>query len=187
VQALGASGPVIRQYENFLLEKTKQAESAEWVEEAPGPVRIEGVRLRSVGPEAVRSFRRGEAWCLEVEWQTDRKELQFQVGASIDRVDGVQVAVFSTFHDGLDPFSGRTRYRTSLELPELPLISGEFSVYVYVTDEHALHVYDRKIIKNAFEVVGDDFEVGLLRIPHRWGSSEAVAASPLPAAVKAGR
>ena len=178
VEALGPTGPVIRQYENFLLEKTRAAEPEEWVEESPGPVRLVDTTLRRAdGEEASGTFEHGEPWTLDITWESENPALEFHVGASIDRVDGVQVAVFSTSHDQRPAMSGQTQYRLLLELPSLPLMNGEFSVYVYITDQHALHVYDRKLLRGVFSLTGNQFEVGLIRIPHQWSEVPQVAAA----------
>ena len=169
VEALGPAGSVIRRYESFLLEKSQASNAAEAEKPVMSSTRISRVRLRKEGSEAEAStFRYGEAMCFELTFEAEREDLELHLGIGIDRLDGLQVAAFSTFHDKLPPFTGKRRYRLSLELPHLPLVSGEFSAYVFLTDERALHVYDTKVIRPAFVLVGDEFEVGLTRIPHRW-------------------
>jgi len=183
VEALGPVTEVVRRYENYLLQKGRpngesgveasQLEASKKVEEAPvvGPARFLSTELvGGQGGEAAggRGYRYLDSWKLDLEWEADHEKLGFHIGVGIDRVDGVQVASFSTFHDGLEPFSGRQHYRVSLDLPRLPLVNGQFSVYVFLLGERALHHYDARILREAFHIEGDDYEIGLTRVPHRW-------------------
>jgi lipopolysaccharide transport system ATP-binding protein len=59
----------------------------------------------------------------------------------------------------------------TLEVPELPLIKGEFTVYIFLLDEEGLHVYDTKIMQDAFEMEQDGYEVGLIGVEHGWFSA----------------
>jgi hypothetical protein len=76
--------------------------------------------------------------------------------------------VFSSHHDGLAPFTGATRHRVRLEIPELPLLSGTFSIQVYLLDEEALHVYDERKLRGSLEVESTSYVVGLIEAEHRW-------------------
>jgi len=196
VEALGPSREVVRDYENFLLSKGRDVEEPAEEEpaeappaERPGPARIVATRIRggSGAGEGPRAFLHGEAWGLEVEWETERPDLGFHVGVGIDRVDDVQVLSFATHLEGREPFTGRRRYSLYLEMPEQPLNRGEFSVYVFLFDERGLHVYDREILLRAFRIDSPSFTVGLVRAPHAWMllGSEDVAAEPAPQAAPA--
>lgn len=184
VEALGPVTEVVRKYENYLLRKSRPEDQdgqeepagkqvAVAVDEALGPASI--VRTELLGGEgkeseggSARAYRYQGRWSLEVEWRTEKEDLPFHLGVGIDRVDGVQVASFSTYHDGLDAFTGRKSYTARLELPQLPLVNGEFSIFVYLLGEQALHNYDARVLRQAFHIDGDAYEIGITRIPHRW-------------------
>ncbi len=181
IEALGPAGSVIRRYESFLLEKSQAASPEDRPEQETvlSPTRITEVRLKkgSSSKEA-STFRYGEPLFLELTFESETKDQELHLGLGIDRLDGVQVAAFSTFHDGLAPFSGSTSYTLSLELPHLPLASGEFAIHVFLAGERALHVYDTKLVRPAFLLQGEEFEVGLTRIPHRWHTPDGETVPP---------
>ena len=80
----------------------------------------------------------------------------------------MQVVSFSTLQDDIGVFTGARRYRASLELPEMPLIKGEYTVYVYLMDEHNLHPFDTRIVQGAFVIDNAAYEIGLIKAEHRW-------------------
>ncbi|MCP4658749.1 MAG: ABC transporter ATP-binding protein [bacterium] len=171
VAALGAVHDVVREYENFLLSKRRPgeepaAETAKPAAETAKPARIVTARLAEHREEAGYHFQ--DPWILEVEWETRTPELAFHVGVGIDRIDGVQVCSFSTHRDGLAPVTGEEHYRARLLIPELPILKGEYALYVYLLDESGLHVYDQEVIQRAFRVEAPDYEFGLIATGHRW-------------------
>jgi lipopolysaccharide transport system ATP-binding protein len=182
VEALGPVDEVVRSYENFLLHKARpESPGADAVEpERPGPVRITAVRLVASRQEGGKPLlRHREPLTVEVAVETQDAGLELHLGVGIDRVDGVQVASFSTFHDGLAPWVGQRHYQARLELPELPLLKGEFALYVFVVDRDALHQYDVRLVQPAFAIETDGFEIGLMKIEHHW--RDRASAPPLAA------
>lgn len=176
-EALGPVLDVVREYESFLLAKSEAAEAsgeprpAESAEPASaGPARITGVRVidsrGDAGSAAV--FESESPWELEVEWETPNPSLGFHLGVGVNRVDGVEVLSFATHLDGLPPRSGGTEYRARLVLPSLPLVKGDFSLYVFLLDEGGLHVYDQRVIRRAFGVRSAAYAFGLVRADHAW-------------------
>ncbi len=69
-------------------------------------------------------------------------------------------------------FSGRRSHRVILEIPELPLRRGRYSITLLLLDENGLHVYDRRVVKDTLVVQSPHFTSGLLQIRHRWLDSE---------------
>ncbi len=176
VAALGPVDEVVRDYENFLLAKT-EALSGESAGPRSGPepepgrapeaARLTGVRLLGEGGEA-KAFRHREPWILEIEWETADPGIPFHLAVGIDRADGVQICSFGTHRDRQPPLSGARRHRVRLLVPELPILKGEYSVYVFLLDEEGLHVYDRALLHPAFTVESREYQIGLLRVEHRW-------------------
>ncbi len=176
MEQLGPANEVVRAYESFLLKKSEAAEEP-GAEEPEGEIaraaRIRSVRIqggRTLGGQLYCSYR--EPWSLDVEWETEDEDLQFHLAVGIDRSDGVQVVAFSTLHDEVPVMTGERRYRRVLELPEMPLIKGEYTVYVYLMDEHNLHPFDTKVLPSAFVIENAAYEIGLVKAEHRW-SAEA--------------
>ena len=148
------------------------------VESPQGPASIVSVRQLTDRPAAI--YHHLEPWALEIEWQTSDPSLPFHVGVGVDRVDGVQVCSFGTHRDGLSPWLGADHYRACLRIPELPMLKGEFSLYVFLLDEEGLHVYDQRILPSAFSIEAPEkYRFGLIDTEHTWeGPGTGVAAVP---------
>jgi ABC-type polysaccharide/polyol phosphate transport system ATPase subunit len=182
-EGLGAVADVVRDYENFLVAKSAQAgpqpgasgtETSGATGMAPAiatgmPARLAAVRL--VEPATDCLYRPGDDWELEVAWETGNPRLGFHMGVGINRVDGVEVCSFATHMDGCAPLSGDTHYSARLRIPALTLVKGEFTLYVFLLDEEGLHVYDQRILPNAFTVHSPSYSFGLIRVDHVWNFS----------------
>ncbi len=179
---IAASGPVeevVREYENSLRRTgERSARDAERPDRdkgddpAQGPARIVSVRQLSGHSDAVYRYR--EPFALEIEWQTTDPSLPFHLGIGVDRIDGVQVCAFGSHRDGLAPWLGSCRYRAILRIPELPMLKGEFSLYIFLLDEHGLHVYDQRVIPSAFSIEAlEEYRFGLIETDHAWESGGA--------------
>ena len=166
-EAYGPAREVVRAYENFLATKGAQEDEAE--NEESGPIRITGLWFgdQPAGRTSV-TFKPRDRWELQVEWQTESPETETHLGVTINTVNHVQVCSFGSHQDKQSPFSGSRHYRTTLQIPELPLIKGEFSLYVYLLDETGLHVYDQEFLPAAFSVASSSYRFGLMEVAHRW-------------------
>ena len=191
VKALGPAEEVVREYENHLLEKGRHAASSEGRTGAAGDRAHKLARITSIrqlGPDGVsQRFRTGEPWILEVEWETRDPSLAFHVGVGIDRIDGVQICAFGTHRSQLEPLVGRDHYAVRLLVPELPILKGRYSLYVFLLDEDGLHVYEQELLQTAFSIDTEGFPVGLLRVGHQWdldpagqGASHAIQRGNAP-------
>lgn len=171
VAALGPVLDVVREYENFLV--AKSAATAAASPEAPpeplrtGPARLTEVRFASGNP-ADPMFASESPWELEIEWESESPRLAFHVGVGVNRIDDVEVFSFATHVDGLPPFTGERRYSARLRLPKLPLVKGEFSLYVFLLDGEGLHIYDQRVLQRAFRVHSLAYSFGLVRAEHTW-------------------
>lgn len=161
VAALGDAQDVVRQYEDYLV--AKSGGDAELEGAAVGPARLtraEVVGGANLGP--------GDTLVLEVAWETEDPALDLHLGIGINRNDGIEVCSFSTLHDGQPACRGERTGVLRLELPELPLVKGRFTVYFFLLDGHGLHIYDRRIMPDAFAVDSPQYSIGLVRLQHRW-------------------
>ncbi len=187
VEALGPVGEVVERYESFLAAKSGAGRAAPVpqpggkIEEPPARqlAKIRRVRVASEG--AVDGpLRAGDPLVVDVEWEAESASLAFHLGVGINRSDEVEVCAFGTREDGLSPMTGRRRYRCTLSLPDLPLVKGEFTLYVFLLDESALHVYDQHVRRGAFRVESPDYRFGLVRVGHRWAEAEPTARERRP-------
>jgi ABC-type polysaccharide/polyol phosphate transport system ATPase subunit len=170
-EALGPVAEVIRDYENFLVAKSAAADPAELEAPAPGtvgpshrPARLTSARL--VGAETLYAC--GEPWEWEIEWETEDPGLKFHLGVGINRSDEIEICSFATHFDGIPARTGERRYEARLRIPALPLVKGEFTVYVFLLDGEGLHVYDQRRIARAFTVHSASYAFGLIRADHAW-------------------
>jgi ABC-type polysaccharide/polyol phosphate transport system ATPase subunit len=179
VEALGPVERVVRDYEDYLSLRSRNAAAGNGASgngaavdgdaaalAAAKPARLREVRLLGAGGGEPR--RPGQPLDLEIEWQSERPELAFHLGVGINRIDEIEVCSFSTIEDGLPAATGRTSYRVRLRVPELPIVKGSFSVYVFLVDELGLHVYDQQRLAGAFSVEDSGYHFGLVRVAHSW-------------------
>jgi ABC-type polysaccharide/polyol phosphate transport system ATPase subunit len=179
VEGLGPVSDVVRDYENFLVAKSAHsaeavrptavgaaASAASAVVRSGMPARIVSASL--VEPAADLTYRHGDDWELEVEWDAVEPGLAFHLGVGVNRSDGVEVCSFATHVDGLPPLSGRSRYAARLRIPALPLVKGEFTLYIFLLDEKGLHIYDQRVLPNAFTVHSPSYAFGLVQVEHAW-------------------
>jgi len=170
VEALGPVLDVVRDYENFLVAKSaaQAAASHEAPPEPvhPGPARLSDVRLGDGAADPV--FETGLPWELTIEWEADDPRTPFHLGVGVNRVDEIEVFSFSTHADGLAPFRGEHRYTARLHLPRLPLVKGEFTLYIFLLDEEGLHIYDQRVLQRAFRVQSPAYAFGLVQAEHAW-------------------
>ena len=165
-EALGPVSQVVREYENFLVAKSAAAAEAP---EAAGersslPARITGAELRGGGTV----YSHGEPWELEISWETPDPSLAFHLGVGVNRTDEVEVCAFASHLDGLPPRTGERSYTARLSIPALPLLKGEFKIYVFLLDEEGLHIYDQRILARAFTVQSPSYVFGLVQVDHAW-------------------
>jgi len=166
-EALGPVSEVVGAYENFLVAKSKRAAEESPAVATPGPgmpARITAARL--VDPRPV--YTPGDPWEVEVEWEAQDPRLAFHLGVGINRADGIEVCSFATHLDGLPPATGERRHAARLSIPSLPLVKGEFTLYIFLLDEEGLHIYDQRVIPAAFDVRSPAYAFGLVRVEHTW-------------------
>ena len=164
-EALGPTQEVIPRYEAYLDSRTDRAEEGpEIVEAAPtSPARIDDVRLLTG-----TIYRHKGALELEISWSCDRPEMAFHLGVGLNRPDEVEVASFLSHQSDAGPWSGSTHQTVRLEIPELPLVKNTFKLYVFLLAEDGLHIYDTRILEDAFSVEYDDYPFGIVAIEHQW-------------------
>ena len=174
-ERFGPALEVVHAYEDHLLSRqhTPAAAPAQALGAAPAPrqpARLRAARVGDAGTAGPAICRHGDPWHLEVAWTSADPRLGFHVGVGINRRDGIEVCAFSTHRDRLPAYSGAHEHEVRLLLPALPLVKGEFTVYVFLLDEHGLHVYDQHILDDSFHVESDAYSFGLVSVEHRWES-----------------
>ncbi|XP_020907901.1 uncharacterized protein LOC110245946, partial [Exaiptasia diaphana] len=128
-EAFGEVAGVVREYESFLAKKSKKNRPQESLPEKEGPASFTAARMLG-GQDGV--YRRGESLGIEVSWQAEKPDLSFHLGVAIDRSDGVQIMSFSSHRDGRDPLTGSNQHHLRLWIRDLPLLRGEFEIYLFL-------------------------------------------------------
>ncbi len=170
-EALGPVSEVVREYENFLVAKSAERIENARVDESVSsarPARIVSARL--IDPRKDALYEPGEPWELEVEWESVEPRLAFHLGVGINRSDGIEVCSFASHLDGIPPVTGQRSYTARLAIPSLPLVKGEFTLYIFLMDEEGLHSYDQRILERAFTVHSPSYVFGLVQVEHAWSS-----------------
>lgn len=181
----GEAPEVVRSYENYLLEKNPRdrapgEERAGFRDESALPAPPPDESAREAWLEAATvvgddgrprgEFAPGEAVSIEavVATRDPARPLHLRIG--IDRADGVQLFACDTRRDGAGPFVGASRHRITCRIPRFAVRSGEFSVFVYLGDEHGLHLYDHLLLRGALRVAAESFDVGVVELERGWTS-----------------
>ncbi|MEM6455717.1 MAG: ABC transporter ATP-binding protein [Acidobacteriota bacterium] len=207
IEQIGPTDAVIAAYESFLQAKARPAASTAGADHAdapdarsdapsddatqrPGPVRLRGVTVRALdaGDDASSSdaprIARGGGIVVDVTWTVAAPATPTHVGVGLNRAsDGIEVCAFTTRTAGVGPFVDAPQHRVRLVLPNLPLIKGAFTLYVFVLDDAGLHIYDQRIVPDAFVVEADadgSYRFGLVELAHRWEADDR--ATPVAAA-----
>jgi lipopolysaccharide transport system ATP-binding protein len=91
------------------------------------------------------------------------------VGVAVLRNDQLMVYGLTTEMEGvaLRPVAPDRR-EIALEMPELPLLAGEYTVSAFLFDATGVHLYERQDRAWAFSVRNPSREVGVCRLGHRW-------------------
>lgn len=168
----GPSLDVVHDYESFLLARDRDVAAAEAVPEAEPrhtPVRFLDVEVVDRKGMPRELFQRGEDVIVRMRVQSDVASQPIHVIVSVDRsADGLQCFVVGTHADGIPPLVGKNEYDFAVELHDMPLLRGDYSIVAFVGDEHALTAFDRRDIRPAFAMAGERYDIGLVEIPHHW-------------------
>ena len=93
------------------------------------------------------------------------------LGIVVNGADGRPVTSAGNWVDG-SPLQRDAEgvVRTTLQIPELPLLKGRYTVSVYVLCERAINLYAAAEHVARFEVTQDHPEQGVVSLPRRWVS-----------------
>lgn len=177
VMRYGPSLDVVHDYETFLLERDRQqaeSDAAHPHERAASPVRIAGIAVCDRAGNPRQTFERGDDIHVKLRVHSDDVSQPVHAIVGVHRsADDLQCFAVGTHADGIAPPSGRNEHELVVELRQVPLNRGEYSIIAFVGDENAITVFDRRDVRPAFSIAGERFEVGLISIDHRWSVSPA--------------
>ena len=190
VQQMGNPATVVARYQTFLDRDAAQTSAAapRAVSSPMGHARILAVQTR-VDDEVGTS--------LEV--QSGQQTLGIGVGFASDPLlpspvvavtlnapDGRILASSSTHADALELARDESGRGTAiLEFPKVPLLKGEYFVWVYLLSENGIHIYDTASNVATLHFSQQTLEQGLVTLAHSWQSAagaevDSVNADPVP-------
>jgi lipopolysaccharide transport system ATP-binding protein len=180
VMRWGPTLDVVHEYETFLLERDRQgvAEGEPEPERLSTPVRFRGITVHDAAGRQRDVFARGEDIHVRMRIHSDVPSQPVHVLLGVHRAaDDFQCFAVGTHADGVPPLSGRGEYELTIELRNVPLNRGDYSLIAFVGDENALVVFARRDLSRGFAIGGERFDIGLISVDHRW------ALEPEPAAL----
>ena len=179
----GPSIDVVHDYETFLLERDRtHPATADETGRLPSPVRIARVTVCDASGAERRTFARGDDVHVRLRVEADDPSQPVHILVGVNRVaDDLQCFAAGTHGDGVPPLSGSREYDVRLQLLDVPLLRGDYSVIAYVGDENAMTVFDRHDLRPGFAIAGDRWEVGLIAVRHRWERVGVDSAAAAPA------
>jgi lipopolysaccharide transport system ATP-binding protein len=179
----GDSNDVVHEYEQFLLERDQTMPSVEETGRPLSPVRISSVTICDAAGNERKTFARGDDVHVRMRVVSQDQKQPVHVLVGVNRVaDDLQCFAVGTHADGVLPLAGANEYEVRLQLLDVPLLRGDYSVIAYAGDENAMTVFDRHDVRPAFSIVGDRWEVGLISVRHRWERAGVEAGVAAPAA-----
>jgi lipopolysaccharide transport system ATP-binding protein len=175
IRAMGETEAVATAFESFEREKQARLISGElpWLYKPAAaissPVRIVSVRLEDIQQEEPVYLKSFQNVTITTEVESLDRGISFNVGIAIVRNDKENIFGSSThFGSETNMLSGKGHHRIQLILPDLPLLSGEYWLSVYVLDDSGLQVYDMAELICPFTIHNPGQTFGIVHLPHQW-------------------
>jgi lipopolysaccharide transport system ATP-binding protein len=134
---------------------------------AAGDYRVDALRLEGLPDDGSAELDAGGDLAVELILRSpDGRAPVALVG--VMRADGTPVYGVASDHEGIAGErleDGRFRYRVTFA--NLPLLPGTYSLRAHAMDPEGIRLFDTSEIR--FSVSGQSREMGMVRLPHRWG------------------
>jgi lipopolysaccharide transport system ATP-binding protein len=150
----------------------KQAQPSGEPERGRDWPRIHGARLLDARGEPTQVVRSGADLELVVQWENPLgAQRPIQLGVAFFRQDQTLCAAAATHQDGvrLAGCAGELR----LHLPSIALLSGSFTVMLYLFDGEGVFRYEERALEHDLVIESNTKELGLVRLEHRWEQGHA--------------
>ncbi|MBL8445685.1 MAG: ABC transporter ATP-binding protein [Zoogloeaceae bacterium] len=180
VRESGDTEGVVTAYESYERAKDKPAlaetSGALTGEPASKPVRAGSIPARiadvlietpdGINPATIATFQ-----SIRIIFEVDifDPDCRFHIGFAITRNDRENVFGSATHFDFPEQaFSGSGLHRIAVRIPDLPLLSGDYMLSVYLLDDTGLQVIDMAEAIRPFRVLQTKREFGFMYMPHQW-------------------
>ncbi len=177
VERDGKAREVVEAYEAHLQSRDMRRVDSSRIAAEPGAeIATQGKRVGRItavvpggrGDELPVTIATGDELIIDLEFTSSDPNEPFHLGVALDTLDGRCVLAASTMRDGAAPITGKTRYRTRLRFPSLPIASGTFHIYAFLLDESALYTHDQVIVTEAVRFESAEWTPSLIDAEHRW-------------------
>ncbi len=165
VECVGDSATVTNRYSAW-----QGAQMDGCAEGGPRPIewpRIDSARLIRKDRSPARVVQTGDDLELHLRWRNPQGNARpIQLGVAFVRQDQTLCAAAGTHLDGrkLEGQQGEA----VLHLPNLALLSGRFTVMLYLFDGEGVFRYEERALEEDLVVEAGTDEVGLIRLEHDW-------------------
>ncbi len=187
VAAIGNSVHVTNEYTSFQRGHIGEGRAEDLFNEFPENPNVEkakylpkivDARIYRLGTdEEVYEVFTGDSVEIRVWWENpDPKATPIHLGMGFLRQDMTTCGGMGTHLDGLT-LEG-TRGCTTVEVPEIALLAGQFLVPVLLLDEAGVHKYQEFLIPENLVVRAHTRDVGLFVIKHKWGERDDLSGKP---------
>ncbi|GAC1398280.1 MAG: ABC transporter ATP-binding protein [Thermoanaerobaculia bacterium] len=140
--SFGTSADVVHEYETFLRERDRMLPASSddaAADRPPSPVRIASITVTDANDSPRASFSLGDDVQVRIRIESESPEQPLHILVGVNRVaDDLQCFAAGTHADGVPPLSGSREYDVRLDLIDVPLLRGDYSVIAYVGDENAM-------------------------------------------------
>lgn len=190
VQLTGSPSKVAAGYQSFLDRETVQEASASSAADTAG---APGAALSPKGYARILAVqtRVDDAVGTSLEVQSARQMLAISVGFASDLAlpspvvavtlnapDGRMLTSSGSHVAGLELARDESgRGTATIEFPNIPLLKGEYFVWVYLLSENGIHVYDTAANVATLHFSQQSLEQGLVSLVHNWHSVAGAAAA----------
>ncbi len=127
---------------------------------------VEGIVVDPTTGKPRSNFAPGEHCAIRVHIKNGKKREKLSLAVGAKRTDGTLCFAHTTHFDGLT-FDFDEGYVT-LYLDSLRLLSGEFTIPIWLFDENGVHYFQERPAKNNLIVANRTKDLGLFLQDHRW-------------------
>ncbi len=185
VEAFGETEDVVSAYEAYQRKKEgslRQDNGAENIPVEnkalsaagqPAPVKITRIEILDARGRAVNRLLSHRDAAVKISVDVLDTDVPFHVAVVIQRDDGINIFFTTTMQQGLEPVIGLGKVNALLEIPGFPILSGEYSLFVYLLDDHGIQVLDMAEGVCRFSVRSDPSEMGIVALEHHWHIEES--------------
>jgi len=188
IRRLGPTVPVTEEYAEFV--KRERVEEArrhlDFIGRRQNWPRIERVWMTATGDDRpTTAVHTGDDLTFHIEYEAPDPTIAFNIGLRVDRHDHMFCFASSAFHEGhavplrVAP-DGRNVGRARFRLPDLRLLSGLYTISVFLADDRSVLAYHQEIDAVRFTVSHEGRDTGLFHADTSWEFPPAESVGSLP-------